>query len=99
MLLMMGRPVWRPVRIVSVVIGRLLDGPGQRVSAGGPVMMVRGRWRRSAVHVPAAPVGRRRGPVQRTRFRVVVTVAAAASASAAVRYQFRGKRYGRRMTQ
>lgn len=91
----MGRPVWGPVRIVSVVIGRLLDGPGQRVSAGGPVVMVRGRWRGSAVHVPAAPVGRRRRrPVQRSRFRVVVTVAAAA-----VRYQFRGKRYGRCMTQ
>jgi len=68
-----GRPVGRPLRVVTaVVVRRLLRGPGQRVSAGRPVLVVHlllvaGRWRRAAVHVTAAAaaVGRGRGrPVQ-----------------------------------
>jgi len=63
-----GRPVGRPLRVVTtIVVWRLLCGPGQRVSARRPVLVVHlllvaGRWRRAAVHVTAAAVGRlRRG--------------------------------------
>lgn len=77
-----GRPVGRPVSVVPVVVGRLLRGPGQRVRAGRPVVVVLrgGRRRRTAVHVPAASVYRPRGalrrPVQRSRLGVVVAAVA-----------------------
>lgn len=89
------RPVGRPVRVVAVVVRWLLRGHGQRVRAGGPVVVVRGwRWW-TVVHVPAAAtVGRRRWPVQRPRLGVMVT-----AATSVVRYQLRGQRYGGRVTQ
>lgn len=78
------RPVGRPVRVVAVLVRRLLRGPGQRVRAGRAVlvMVVRGRWWRAALHVPAA-VDRGGRPVQRPGLRVVVTTPAAAAAAAA----------------
>lgn len=105
LMLVLRRPVRRPVRwplrVVPVVVGRLLCGPGQRVRAGRPVLVqVRGRRRRAAVHVPAARSSvrhRRRWPVQRPRLRVMVTTAAATAA--VLRYQLCGKRYRGRVAQ